>query len=64
MEISKQEQPNLRAVGITPGGIAGDLESINAAAPAPGAPGAPGVGEPGSAAAPGMAAAPAMAPPV
>jgi hypothetical protein len=59
-EAAAAEQPNLRAVGITPGGIAGDLENVEM--PAGGEAGAPpeaGAGAPATAAAPTGAAAPA-----
>jgi hypothetical protein len=59
-EAAAAEQPNLRAVGITPGGIAGDLENVEM--PAAGEAGAPpeaGAGAPATAAAPTGAAAPA-----
>ena len=66
-EAASEEQANLRNVGITPGGIAGDLESVEMPAPDAGAmPGAE-AGSPetagaaaGTPAAPAMAAAPAM----
>ena len=63
-EAAAAEQPNLRAVGITPGGIAGDLENVEMpaggeAGVAPEA-GMAGVGAPATAGAP---AGPAAAPP-
>jgi hypothetical protein len=66
-EASAAEQANLRGVGITPGGIAGDLENVEMPAPDAGAmpgaeAGAPEMAGPaaGTPAAPAMAAAPAM----
>jgi len=61
-EAAAAEQPNLRAVGITPGGIAGDLENVEMpaggeAGAAPGGEAAAGAGAPATAGAP--AAAPA-----
>jgi hypothetical protein len=59
-EAAAAEQPNLRAVGITPGGIAGDLENVEMpAASEAGAPPEAGAGAPATAAAPTGAAAPA-----
>jgi hypothetical protein len=66
-EAAAEEQANLRSVGITPGGIAGDLESVempatdDGTAPdaAAGSPEAAGAAA-GAPAAPAMAAAPAM----
>lgn len=58
-EAAAEEQPNLRAVGITPGGIAGDLENVEVpaagpegAAPTPDTAGAAPVGAPAAATAP------------
>jgi hypothetical protein len=66
-EAAAAEQANLRSVGITPGGIAGDLESVemptgDEAAAAEGGAGAPETAgaAAGTPAAPAMAAAPAM----
>jgi hypothetical protein len=66
-ESTTEEQANLRSVGITPGGIAGDLENVEmpageeGAAPEAGA-AAPEAAGPlaGTQAAPGAAAMPAM----
>ena len=62
-EAAAAEQPNLRAVGITPGGIAGDLENVEmpAGGEAGAAPegGTAGAGAPATAGAPTGAAAPA-----
>jgi hypothetical protein len=60
-EAAAAEQPNLRAVGITPGGIAGDLENVEM--PAGGEAGAAAGGEAAAGAgAPATAGAPAAAP--
>ena len=66
-EAAATEQANLRGVGITPGGIAGDLENVEMPVPAAGAAPEAGAGAPETAgaaagvpAAPAMAAAPAM----
>lgn len=60
-EAAAAEQPNLRAVGITPGGIAGDLENVEM--PAGGEAGAvPGGEATAGAGAPATAGAPAAAP--
>jgi hypothetical protein len=67
-EAAAAEQANLRSVGITPGGIAGDLDNVEVPAGEEAMPGQEaGAGAPetagaaaGSPAAPAMAAAPAM----
>jgi hypothetical protein len=60
-EAAAAEQPNLRAVGITPGGIAGDLENVEMPAAGeagamPDTAGAAPVGAPATAGAPAVAA--------
>ena len=66
-EAAAEEQANLRSVGITPGGIAGDLENVEMPAPEGGAAPEAGAAAPeaagplaGTQAAPGMAVGAAM----
>jgi hypothetical protein len=61
-ESAAEEQANLRSVGITPGGIAGDLENVEMPAGKEGAAAEGGAAAPETAGAPaGAPAAPAMA---
>ena len=62
VEIAPPEQANLRSVGVTPGGIATDLEAVAPATPTePGAPGVtPAVG--GAEVAPAVTAGGGMSP--
>jgi len=53
---SLEEPANLRSVGITPGGIAGDLENVATPAPGEGVPGELGAAEPAPAAPGGLPA--------
>jgi hypothetical protein len=62
VDIAPAEDPNLRSVGISPGGIAGDLENVAPPTEAPpeGEAGAPGAAAPQGA---GPVGAPAQAAP-